>query len=276
MGLYLVVGGGLTAVYLIFLILRSGGIPNMNDLLNDPIALLLDQTGMGIAAILGCLLVRYRNKTSLKARFAVKGFDPSVPLMLLIFGYSGAELLDHLSGLVLSNFMTVEPNRDVPPGLVGIWMAVVGAPIIEELIFRYAAIEFPRGAYPVWVICLCNGFFFAIVHMYNVQGFLNIFVGGIATAYIYCKTRNLWYVMLQHAAHNALCFLPFERWNIYYEKNGFVLGNGWWIALHAVLTAVVIVWYFLYFRKKYAADDFAVNPETGMPEPERTKPTAQN
>ena len=70
-----------------------------------------------------------------------------------------------------------------------------------------------------------------------------------------------------HKKEQCLCLLPIFG-NVYYEKNGFVLGQWWWVAVNGVLLAVSLVYYFLYFRKKYNTDYFKVNTETGLPDPE--------
>lgn len=239
----------------------------IEDLTTNPAVMLTDQVCMLLGAIIGCFLIRKRNRTSFKKVLSFQNFDITVPIMLLIFSWSMGEVCDHFGGLVLSNFMEVEPNRTLPEGWVGFVVGVIGAPIAEELMFRYCGLEFPRGAYSAWIICLANAIYFASMHLYNVQGFLNVFIGGFTMAYVYCKTRNLWYTLIEHALHNLLCLLPIFG-NVYYEKNGFVLGQWWWVAVNGVLLAVSLVYYFLYFRKKYNTDYFKVNTETGLPDPE--------
>lgn len=271
--IYIVLSVGLGVVIGIFLALTGNGSITEEELLTSPVILLADEAMMGAGAFLGCLFVRLRNKTRLSGVFKLKNFDISVPLMLMIFGWAAGELCDHFGGLFLSQFMTVEPNRDIPAGWAGVVLAVICAPVFEELIFRYCAIEFPRGSYSMPVICIANGLFFAFVHFYNVQGFFNVFIGGVAAAYVYCKTRNILYTMLEHAIHNAVCYLPLD--SVYYEKNGFVLSKWWWIALNAVLLAVTVVWYLKHFRKKYTGNYFEINRETGLPEPEIIKEQLQ-
>lgn len=267
--IYIVLSVVLGVAIGVLLALTGNGNISEEELLNSPAVLFADEAMMGAGAALGCLFVRLRNKTRISGVFKLKNFDISVPLMLMIFGWAAGELCDHFGGLILSRFMTVEPNRDIPEGWAGVVLAVICAPVFEELIFRYCAVEFPRGSYSVPVICIANGLFFAFVHFYNVQGFFNVFIGGVAAAYVYCKTRNILYTMLEHAIHNAVCCIPLDP--VYYKKNGFVLSQWWWIALNAVLLAVTVVWYFKYFRKKYTQTYFEINRETGLPEPEIVK-----
>ncbi len=252
----------------IILLAAGGGDESLMDSLTEhPLMGMLDQACMGLGALIGVLIVRMRSKTSFKKVFTFKNFDWSVPIMLLIFGWSAGELTDHFGGLILSNFMTVPPNERDLSGITGFISACILAPLVEELLFRYCGTEFLRGAYPTWLISLMGGLMFAAVHFYNIQGFVNVFIGGVTAAYVYCKTRNIWYTIIEHALHNAICLLPIYE-SIYHEKNGFVLSTWWWLAINAVLLVISIVWYVKYFRKKYTDDPFAVNPETGLPEPE--------
>lgn len=223
----------------------------------------LDELCIGIAAIFAISLVKKVNKVSIKEVISVKNFDIAVPLMLTVFAWSFGEVADHFCGLVLSNFMTVEPNKSIPLGFAGIVVAVICAPIFEEIIFRFAGTELPKGAYSMPIICIANSLYFAAVHGYNVQGFLNVFVGGVCMAYVYCKTGNLLYTMIEHAIHNALCFIPLNVF--YYEKNGFMLGKWYWVAANAAAVVVCIVYYFKVFSKKYTENHFEVNRETGLP-----------
>lgn len=239
----------------------------MTTAMESPWMGMVDQICMGLGALVGVLIIRLRNRTSFKKVLTFKNFDWSIPIMLLIFGWSAGELVDHFGGLILSNFMTVPPNERDLSGITGFISACILAPLVEELLFRYCGTEFLRGAYPTWLISIAGGLMFAAMHFYNIQGFVNVFIGGVAAAYVYCKTRNIWYTILEHALHNALCLLPIYE-TVYYEKNGFVLGQWWWLAINAVLLVISIVWYVKYFRKKYNDDLFAVNPETGLPEPE--------
>lgn len=223
----------------------------------------LDEIGMGIAALCACVFVKSRNKISIKKAVRIKEFDFAVPVILTLFTWSFGEIFNYFSGLLLSNFMTVEPNSGIDFDAAGIIVAVVCAPIFEELIFRFAAVEFSRGAYSMPIICIANGIYFAVVHTYNIQGLMNIFISGCCMAYVYCKTENILYTILTHAMHNAICFIPLGYF-AYYKKNGFVLGKWYWLLIHAIISAACLVWYFKVFRKKYTENNFKINREIGL------------
>lgn len=254
------------AVFISIPVAIVAGINGMTeeDLANNVFMQFIDQICMLIGGVLCCIILKMRNGTSIKEVIRVKNFDIAVPLMLLLGAWSAGELCDHFGGLLLSRFMTVEPNRDVAAGIAGVISTVIAAPIVEEIIFRFLGSEFPRGAYSMPIICIASGLFFSSMHLYNIQGFLNVLIGGLTASYVYCKTRNILYTMLEHAVHNALCYLPIDKW-FYYEKNGFVLSEWPWLVINGVILAAVLVYYFKVFRKKYTENYFEVNRETGLP-----------
>ncbi|MCM1329060.1 MAG: CPBP family intramembrane metalloprotease [Ruminococcus sp.] len=220
----------------------------------------LDEIGMAIAALFACSLVKKRGNGGIKRALRTKGFDFSVPIVVTVFTFACGTLCDQLIGALLSGVMTVEPNRSVELGFAGLFVTAVCAPIFEEIIFRYAAVEFARGAYSMPIICIANGLFFAAVHGYNIQGFLQIFIMGGVMAYVYCKTENILYTILIHALHNACCFIPLDA--VSYLKNGFVLSEWYWVMINGVVAAACLVWYFKVFRKKYRGNNFRVNRGT--------------
>ncbi len=227
---------------------------------NEYLSIAMDIFSTGIAVIFSCAIVKKVTNVNIKETLVFKNFDFSVPIMLTLFGFAAGELSDHLVGLILSNFMTVTPNSGMEFGLYSVISAVIIAPIAEEIMFRFAGCELGRGAYHIPVICIANALFFSACHGYNIQGFLNVFIGGVCAAYVYCKTRNILYTMLEHAIHNAVCFLPGD--NHYYLRNGFVLSKWWFLLINAVIVVLCVVWYIKVFRKKYTENYFKV----GIPE----------
>ncbi len=236
------------------------------DIVFEIIIELAGEIGMLLSAVVACAFVRKRHGTTLKSTIKLKGFDPMVPLMLLIFDHGITELMSHCVGAVLSRFMTVEPNPAVELTLISVIGAVVFAPLFEEIICRFGWCELARGAYSLPVIVIGNGFLFSIVHLYNIQGFFNVLVGGMMMAYVYCKTRNILYTMIEHALYNASCFVDFGVvfGDYSYMENGFLMYEPRWLIFNAVLVAIGAVYFLTVFRKKYTENYFAIDRETGL------------
>lgn len=213
--------------------------------------------GSAFAVLVSYAVVKSFSKVSIKEALSFRDFDFSVPVMLTLFAWSAAELSGHFVGILLSNFMTLEPNRSMELSLNGIVSAVIIAPIAEEIIYRFTVCELSREIYSLPIICIADGIIFAFCHGYNIQGFVNVFIGGVCAAYIYCKTRNILYTILEHALHNAVCFLPFGDITSF-EKNGFVLCKWWYLLINVLIIAGCIVWYIKVFRKKHTDFYFKV------------------
>ena len=232
---------------------------------SDNLIFIFTELGMLSASVIACSFVKKRHGTKLRETVKVKDFDLAVPIMLMIFGWSAGDIIDHFIGLILSNFMVVEPNT-TEITVISIISAVICAPIFEELICRFGWCELSRGAYSVPIICIANGIFFSLPHMYNIQGFINVFIGGLCSAYVYCKTRNILYVIIRHALHNALCCIDLEV--IFGEyatyDNGFVQYSWQYLAVNAVLVIISVIYFVKVFRKKYTENYFEVNRETGL------------
>ena len=234
--------------------------------ISDGLMTVLSEVGMLTASAIVCAFVKKRHGTKLREAVRVKEFDFAVPVMLMLFTWGLGEIVDHFVGLVLKNFMTVEPNVREDEFIVLLITAVICAPIFEELICRFGWCELARGAYSLPIICIANGIFFSLPHLYNIQGFINIFIIGISMAYVYCKTRNILYTMLTHALHNALCLCDlsviFGDYAAY--ENGFLQYSWQYLAVNAVLVIISVIYFVKVFRKKYTENYFEVNRETGL------------
>lgn len=228
--------------------------------------LIISEIGMLIASVVACSFVKERHGTKLREAVRFKKFDFAVPIILTIVTWGMGEIVDQLVGLILKNHMVVEPNTREGEFVIVFISAVICAPIFEEIICRFGWCELARGAYSLPIICIANGIFFSLVHLYNIQGFINIFIMGLFSAYVYCKTRNVLYTILSHALHNALCCIDLEI--IFGEyatyDNGFIQYSWQYLAVNAVLVIISVIYFVKVFRKKYTENYFEVNRETGL------------
>ena len=233
---------------------------------SEAATLVITEIGMLTASAVACTFVKKRHGTRLREAISVKNFDLALPVMLMLFTWGLGEVVDHFIGFILKNHMVVEPNTREGEFIVIFISAVICAPIFEELICRFGWCELARGAYSLPIICIANGIFFSLPHMYNIQGFINVFIGGLCSAYVYCKTRNILYVIIRHALHNALCCVDLEI--IFGEcatlENGFVQYSLQYLAVNAVLVIISVIYFVKVFRKKYTENYFEVNRETGL------------
>ena len=127
--------------------------------------------------------------------------------------------------------------------------AIIGAPIIEEFIFRKLLIDkiAPHGE---GIAIITSAMLFGLMHGNFGQFFLAFFL-GLLFALIYVKTRNIKYTMGLHFMINTVASLPeiFMLFNINIEI-GWLIGIGV-LALVGIILAII-------FRK---SEVFKVNKE---------------
>lgn len=248
------------AITIIFAVVLEVAFPD-NDELYDTVFSITDIASWVIAILIINSDIKKQKGVSVGKAVGFKSFDPVLTVMILLFGYCGAEVIDSITAYILSGHMTVEPNRSLD-GAIDVIHAVLIAPVAEEIVFRFFGIEYSKGHFNISLIMIANALYFTVFHGYNIQGFANVLVYGLASAYIYIKTGSLINLMIAHSLHNMFCCVDFG--DTYYQVNGFNLSHPWWFAVNAVITAGVIVWYFVSFRKKYCKKndtDFNVNNE---------------
>ena len=92
--------------------------------------------------------------------------------------------------------------------LIFVLIAVVLAPIVEELVFRVFLFNALSRYAPIWVAALISGLLFGAVHVSAPGQFATIGLplafGGIVLAYVYATTRCYWANVLTHAGFNAI------------------------------------------------------------------------
>lgn len=220
----------------------------------DKIFFLINAVSMSLAAAIMCGVLRKQTGKRLKNVLSIRKFDLTLVLLLLIFTWCAGHVTDGIVAYLCSGFMTVASNAS-PTTSLDIAEAILAAPILEEIIFRYLGTEFTEQYFPLPFICVANAVYFTLMHGYNIQGFANIMVFAVCMVYIYLKTRNLLYMILVHMLHNTACLLdygdkPFLGSPIYSEKNGFVLGSPQWIIVNLVVAVVCAVIYLKKYRGK--------------------------
>jgi len=86
--------------------------------------------------------------------------------------------------------------------------AVVGAPVVEEIIFRGLLFAGLFSRWGFWPAALGSSIVFASVHGYELEGSISVLTTGIILCWLYARTGRLWAPMLAHGLLNAIVVLP--------------------------------------------------------------------
>lgn len=132
----------------------------------------------------------------------------------IIFGL----MFVNLTRILITGHITVAQNQQTlqntfKQGLYGVvfvgFLAIVVAPLVEELIFRGVVMNYFFKDKGWWWNIGLSATLFGYFHVYSAFNFFDFLqyalMGGIL-AYIYKKTGQIQYAMLTHAFNNAISF----------------------------------------------------------------------
>ncbi len=85
-------------------------------------------------------------------------------------------------------------------------MGVLAAPLFEEILFRGLLTRWLLEKLPSLLAIALSGLIFGLIHL-NLQALGPLVVMGMALAWIYSRTGNLWACMIFHALFNGSQFL---------------------------------------------------------------------
>ena len=147
-------------------------------------------------------------------RTAVRNFLP----MTLVYAFCFYPL--HLTSFIWSLWLQsigVEPALQEPteqfsealssgePVTVGAlaFLAVVAAPVIEEILFRGVIFGGLTARWGVWPAAIVSGFAFAVIH-FSLTAFVPLFLLALVLSYLYVRTGSLWIPIAFHALFNGV------------------------------------------------------------------------
>jgi membrane protease YdiL (CAAX protease family) len=147
----------------------------------------------------------------------------TAPILLLVPG------LVLLAGWANSVVVALVPMSDadvelfeavMAPGVISVAFACVGAPVLEEMLFRGVMLRgflrrYPRGFSILWSAAL-----FAIAHL-NLYQVATALALGLVAGWLYERCRSLWPCVLLHAAYNSFVTYEYYLWSTEPEAEGF-------------------------------------------------------
>lgn len=96
--------------------------------------------------------------------------------------------------------------RSVAGGALFVVIAVVFAPLFEEIFFRGFVHRGLRNSWGWWPAALTSAAVFSLAH-FQITVFVPIFVLGVGLAWVYERTGSLWTSIAMHAVFNGLSVL---------------------------------------------------------------------
>ncbi len=122
---------------------------------------------------------------------------------IIMKAFAGTELLQSALDLMENAFKVNGPID----GLILILAVVVGAPVVEELLFRGVLYEEIRKETSLKITMFLTALIFGLYH-FNILQTPNTFFMGLVLAYVYHKERSIKASIIVHAVNNSMVMVP--------------------------------------------------------------------
>lgn len=123
---------------------------------------------------------------------------------LIIKAFAGTEILKSSMDLLQNVFNA----KGLADGIAILIVAVIGAPLVEELLFRGVLFEEIRKECSIKTTIFLTALMFGYYH-FNIIQTPNTFFMGLVLAYVYYKTKSIKASIIVHATNNILAMIPF-------------------------------------------------------------------
>ncbi|WP_311491458.1 CPBP family intramembrane glutamic endopeptidase [uncultured Anaerococcus sp.] len=123
---------------------------------------------------------------------------------LIIKAFAGTEILKSSMDILQNVFNA----KGIVDGIVILIVTVIGAPLVEELLFRGVLFEEIRKECSVKTTIFLTALMFGYYH-FNIIQTPNTFFMGLVLAYVYFKTKSIKASIIVHATNNILAMIPF-------------------------------------------------------------------
>lgn len=218
--------------------------------------MLINIGGSLLTVLIAVIFVKKTSNTSILKSLGIKQFD----IFAFLFSLLGAVALSyvgrHICGFLLADSMTVESSSSNTVTALFVLEVIIVGPIAEEIVFRFGGIETLKRGLPAPVVIGLITALFAVMHLYNIQGFISILTISLVWTVVYYYTGNIIYSIISHILYNALQLVEWEKIVLFgtpvgYSKNGFVMCSIPWFILELLILAAAIVCFIKFFRPKY-------------------------
>jgi membrane protease YdiL (CAAX protease family) len=209
-GLTFVAAVAVMLLYSVVVIVGIGG----SVVLSGPILMFIE--ALGAFSALYFVLIRTRGFT-----WAELGWVPTSTGLLILGGVAAIAIYGILISLalVVARYSEADGTDLIPavtsltPNSLAGFFAVlafgaVAVPIAEEFLFRGVLYRWLRDGWGLYAGLVGSALVFAAVHIIlGTAGALQIFLIGLALAYLYEITGTLWPSMVFHGVNNAISFV---------------------------------------------------------------------
>lgn len=142
-------------------------------------------------------------------------------------------------------------------------VSVLFAPILEELLFRYAGMSPFASVKGKIYSLLTTSLLFGMLHMYSLDNFLRTAVMGLVFGLIFLKYRNIWCPIIFHFGCNLWVSAVYIMMNLNLpglacnEQHNVIYLSNWWMLSNVIMAIVGIL--LIFYSSRNFSDKNATN-----------------
>lgn len=179
--------------------------------------------------------LRSKDNIDIKECLNIRKISVSILLKYMFLSFIIRILLEQLVTFIPISTTDIQIPSNIFEIIAEFIATCIFAPIFEEIIFRFGLYKKLNKKLNIFISILVVSMAFALIHIYNIDGFIILLGISLIWNYSFYKTNNLIYSILLHFIHNLYAV----------SDNLLNYSNYWYILL-----AISIIGYIFTIAKK--------------------------
>ena len=146
--------------------------------------------------------LKKKDKIEIKEYLNVKKINITLLFKYLFLSFIVRILLEQLVVFINIPSTDIQVPVNILEIIAEFIMSCIFAPIFEEIIFRFGLYKKLKKKLNFFISILVTSIVFALIHFYNIDGFIILLGISLIWHYSFYKTNNLIYPILLHFFHN--------------------------------------------------------------------------
>lgn len=191
-----------------------------------------------IVTLIGFAIIndlRSKDNIDIKECLNIRKISVSILLKYMFLSFIIRILLEQLVTFIPISTTDIQIPSNIFEIIAEFIATCIFAPIFEEIIFRFGLYKKLNKKLNIFISILVASMAFALIHIYNIDGFIILLGISLIWNYSFYKTNNLIYSILLHFIHNLYAV----------SDNLLNYSNYWYILL-----AISIIGYIFTIAKK--------------------------
>lgn len=183
--------------------------------------------------------LKAKDKINIKDRISFKNINIKFLFRMLFLSFFLRALIEQINLLINTNQLSILGTTN--------WLEItmifitncLFVPVFEEIIIRFGLYEKLNKKMNAFLAIIITSIIFALIHWYNIYGFLFLLIVSFVWNYAYYKTNNLIYPIILHFVHNVYALI-----------SDYILNNNFYIILGIISFIFYILLFLINKREK--------------------------